>query len=181
MIGLEPTFTKNTSRTCLQVFREVWRVLRDDGIAWLNYGDAYAGSGKGHAAHHANVARYQQVGPLPMRGGDTRQQIGPDAGLPAKNIIGMPWRVAFDPARRRLDSRSPIVWEKNNPMPEISCYGPAYERLRDDLHADETAAVLERLRCSTDAQRWGHQDARRMGYWAPVPMARFTVTGANEA
>lgn len=96
------------------VFREVRRVLRDDGTCWLNMGDSYNGSRKGSrgktaAMNGRSVADRQKVSP-------TRNN-----GLPAKSMIGVPWRCAFalqaDGWYLRSDVISDIVWEKPNPMP----------------------------------------------------------------
>ena len=121
-IGLEPTLGEWV-RDLVAVMREVWRVLRDDGTVWLNLGDAYAGSGKGHAEHHANPGLSKSF----SRNGDTRQFT--DDALPAKNIMGQPWRVAFALQDDGWILRSPIVWHKPNPMPESVTDRPtsAYE------------------------------------------------------
>jgi hypothetical protein len=71
-----------------EVFGEVKRVLRDDGVLWLNLGDSYAGSGV-HAAHHKNPG----MSNAPHRGADVATPI--PQGLKAKDMCGVPWRVAF--------------------------------------------------------------------------------------
>ena len=86
-IGLEPTLGEWVDNI-VAVGREVWRVLRDDGTFWLNLGDAYAGSGKGHS-NDTNPGISKSF----YRNGDTRQAVARD-DLPAKNLMGQPWRVA---------------------------------------------------------------------------------------
>ena len=107
MIGLESTFEEHLERL-VEVFREVWRVLRTDGTLWLNYGDAYAGNGK--AGGGAGLQRTN-------RGSRTRYSAMP-AGVQPKSLIGMPWRVAFRFQEEGWIIRSANIWHKRNPMPE---------------------------------------------------------------
>ena len=86
-IGLEPTLGEWVENI-VAVMREVRRVLRDDGTCWLNLGDAYAGSGKGHS-NDVNPGISKSY----SRCGDTRLAVKDD--LPPKNLMGQPWRVAF--------------------------------------------------------------------------------------
>lgn len=109
-IGLEQTPAEYVARL-VAVFDEVRRVLRPDGTLWLNLGDSYANDakwggatgGKNNAALHGNTG----VG----RG---RR----DTGLPAKSLIGMPWRVAFALQDAGWVLRKDIIWHKPNPTPE---------------------------------------------------------------
>jgi len=110
-IGLEPTPDEYVARL-VEVFREVRRVLRDDGTLWLNLGDSYAAnrpyqvpSTKGGAKH----------GDGQSAGG--RASIVPD-GLKPKDLIGIPWRVAFALQADGWYLRQDIIWHKPNPMPE---------------------------------------------------------------
>ena len=110
MIGVEPTFDAHLE-SLLSVFREVRRVLRDDGTLWLNYGDAYAGSGV-RTAEHANPGISQTVsrnGAVPVV----------DYGrFKPKDLMMMPARVAMALQEDGWWLRSEIVWHKPNPMPE---------------------------------------------------------------
>ena len=106
-LGLEETpeeFVENL----VQVFREVKRVLRDDGTVWLNLGDSYSGSGKGPSTslnkEHHNLER-------------THSKIVPD-NLKPKDLVGIPWRVAFALQADGWYLRQDIIWHKPNPMPE---------------------------------------------------------------
>ena len=95
----------------MAVMREVRRVLRDDGTVWLNLGDAYAGSGKGHSDDvNPGISKSYS------RCGDTRLAVKDD--LPPKNLMGQPWRIAFALQDDGWILRSAIVWHKPNPMPE---------------------------------------------------------------
>ena len=142
-IGLEPTLS-DWLANIVAVSREVWRVLRDDGTYWLNLGDSYAGSGKGHSAGGFKNGDKQEtnvgsVGVQPItrgkridRGeGSGRWGMGDTAvdGLPAKNLMGQPWRAAFALQDDGWILRSAIVWHKPNPMPESVSDRPtsAYE------------------------------------------------------
>lgn len=88
-IGLEKTIDEYVA-ALVDVFREVRRVLRDDGVLWLNLGDSYA---------------------------STLNGVGFD-GLKEKDLIGIPWRVAFALQRDGWFLRSDVIWAKPNPMPE---------------------------------------------------------------
>ncbi len=88
--GLEPTLDEYIERM-VEVFREVWRVLRKDGVLWLNLGDAYAGSPKGNLngqdTSGLTSTKTQEHSPVGMHKRGT--------GLKPKDLIGLPWRVAF--------------------------------------------------------------------------------------
>ena len=127
--GLEPTLNEYIERM-VEVFREVRRVLRKDAVVWLNLGDAYAGSGKGiNADGTRSVGTKQEtnIGSLTapvkskrMPRGEGRWGGG-DSYVPElkpKNLIGLPWRVAFALQADGWWLRSDIVWHKPNPMPE---------------------------------------------------------------
>lgn len=109
-IGLEETPTEYVARL-VEVFREVRRALRDDGTLWLNLGDSYAGSGV-HAAHHANPG----MSKAGARGAAVATPV--PFGLKPKDLIGIPWRVAFALQDDGWYLRSDIIWAKPNPMPE---------------------------------------------------------------
>ena len=98
------------------VFRAVRHVLRDDGTLWLNLGDSYAGSwGAQSRSAPVDGISAGQIQAHPQRtdtGSTTR------TGLPAKNLVGIPWRVAFALQADGWVLRSDIIWAKPNPMPE---------------------------------------------------------------
>ena len=110
MIGLEPTFDDHLANL-VDVFREVRRVLRDDGTLWLNYGDAYAAAGSGGG--HWNGAKQDS-------NSGTVHRKGPTLGFKPKDLMMMPARVAMALQADGWWLRSEIVWHKPNPMPE-SC------------------------------------------------------------
>ena len=106
------------------VFHEVRRVLRDDGTLWLNLGDSYAGSwgaqSREHAGKHApNVSALSanQVKAAKRRANGTGS-IPPGSGLKPKDLIGIPWMVAFALRADGWYLRKDIVWHKPNARPE---------------------------------------------------------------
>jgi DNA modification methylase len=109
-IGLESTPEAYVAKM-VAVFREVRRVLRDDGTCWLNLGDSYATTTKGDGGH--NPKQDSNHGSwIP----DRKWSIAP--GLKPKDLIGIPWRVAFALQADGWYLRSDIIWHKPNPMPE---------------------------------------------------------------
>lgn len=112
-LGLERTPDEYVA-AMVDVFREVRRVLRRDGTLWLNLGDSYAGSGKG-AWDRTDVQKEVYV---PLPGGAEASIPKVPAGLKPKDLVGIPWRVAFALQADGWVLRSEIVWSKPNPMPE---------------------------------------------------------------
>jgi len=106
-LGLEPT-TGEYVEKMVAVFREVRRALRDDGTLWLVLGDSYAGGGR---ACDTDKQRSNK-GTINMPPG-----IVPP-GLKPKDLVGIPWRVAFALQADGWWLRSDIIWHKPNPMPE---------------------------------------------------------------
>lgn len=99
------------------VFSEVRRVLRPDGTLWLNLGDSYAHYGTG--GHGATGGRDKSTlaGNLPPAGTSPTTKYLP-RGLKSKDLVGMPWRIAFALQADGWYLRRDIIWEKPNPMPE---------------------------------------------------------------
>lgn len=108
-LGNEPTPELFVSHLA-DVFDEVRRVLRQDGTLWLNLGDSYNGSGKGPTGRNG------------IQKAERRQnfvdQKSEAAGLKPKDLVGIPWRVAFELQKRGWWLRSDCIWAKPNPMPE---------------------------------------------------------------
>lgn len=111
-IGLEDTPDAFVARL-VEVFREVRRVLRDDGTLWLNLGDSYAADRAYQVEQTKGGAKH---GPAQAAGG--RSQKASDYGLKPKDLIGIPWRVAFALQADGWYLRQDIIWHKPNPMPE---------------------------------------------------------------
>ncbi len=113
-LGLETTPEEYVAKM-VEVFREVKRVLRKDGTLWLNLGDNYATKPQGHADAP------DPKNPVGRgRGGAVRPNRLPLVGLKHKDLVGIPWRVAFALQADGWYLRSDIIWAKPNPMPE-SC------------------------------------------------------------
>ncbi len=115
------------------IFRAVWRVLRNDGTLWLNLGDSYAASGRGGnptaASSTLQGGLASQEASMIKRNLPTRFMNGSNgkihtSGVPApmglkpKDLVGMPWRLAFALQADGWYLRQDIVWNKSNPMPE---------------------------------------------------------------
>jgi DNA modification methylase len=122
-LGLEPTPEEYVANM-VAVFREVWRVLRDDGTLWLNLGDSYAGSWGNYGARNGEqrsriAERWHRPGYEDPRQG--WEGLPPTANVPGckpKDLVGIPWRVAFALQADGWYLRSDIIWSKPNPMPE---------------------------------------------------------------
>jgi DNA modification methylase len=115
-IGLESTPEAYVARM-VEVFREVRRVLRDDGTCWVNLGDSYGGGSLGRNDAGRNIGG---------RGGNKEGSGNPGrqgaveiaTGLKHKDLVGIPWRVAFALQADGWYLRQDIIWHKPNPMPE---------------------------------------------------------------
>ncbi len=114
-IGLEPTPEAYVSRL-VEVFRDVRRVLRADGTLWLNLGDSYNSSGE--VGRHEARCSQRDIGATKKFFGTDRQYAKRETGLKPKDLIGIPWRVAFALQADGWYLRSDIIWHKRNPLPE---------------------------------------------------------------
>jgi DNA modification methylase len=111
-IGLEPSHEAFVAEL-LDVFREIRRALRSDGTVWLNLGDSYAAHpGQRKATDVANSPKQKS------NAGSIRIGSRSPAGLKPKDLIGIPWRVAFALQADGWFLRQDIIWSKPNPMPE---------------------------------------------------------------
>ena len=112
-LGLEPT-PEEYITNLVTVFREVRRVLRKDGVVFLNLGDAYAGSNKGIGADGKAYGGEKQQ----TNSGSLGLPVLPVKGLKPKDLMGLPWRVALALQADGWWLRSDIIYAKKNPMPE---------------------------------------------------------------
>jgi len=108
-IGLEDSLEEYIEQLC-NVFDEVYRVTRDDGTFWLNIGDCYARGGEINSDGRRGFSGAKGLGYKDKK----------IDGLTEKDLIGVPWRLAFELQKRGWILRSDIIWAKLNPMPE-SC------------------------------------------------------------
>ena len=107
-IGLEGTPDEYVANM-VEVFREVRRVLRDDGVCWLNLGDSYTSGGRDSRAPDMKDSK----------GGRENESRPPTpSGLKPKDLVGIPWRVAFALQADGWWLRQDVIWSKGNPMPE---------------------------------------------------------------
>lgn len=116
-LGLEPTPEMFVAHT-VHVFREVWRVLRDDGTLWLNYGDSYIGSNKGRWADGTGVIGNKPMQSKARKSGSLLYQNFRVNHLKRKDLAGIPWRVAFALQADGWYLRMDNIWNKSNCMPE---------------------------------------------------------------
>jgi len=118
-LGLEATPDEYVE-TLVGVFREVRRVLRDDGTVWLNLGDSYAagrrGRDDGARRNKRGVFTDGKAKPEHMAGTGKNRNVPP--GFKPKDLLGIPWRVAFALRADGWYLRQDIIWYKPNPMPE---------------------------------------------------------------
>lgn len=154
-IGLESTPDAYVE-ALVGVFREVRRVLVDDGTCWLNLGDSYAGGGNNRGNNS----------PLFAKQASNRGAIGQCAdhaalcqhGLKAKDLLGTPWRVAFALQADGWYLRSDVIWAKPNPMPESVTDRPtrSHEYLflltKSERYYYDAAAIREPYAASTLTQ-----------------------------
>ena len=125
-IGLEAT-PEAYVETMVKVFREVRRVLKDDGTLWLNLGDSYAGSWGNYGGQNRGNGKQRKI----VNGSQVEQKAyegkehwkPPTAnnlgnGIKPKDLIGIPWMVAFALRADGWYLRQDIIWNKPNPMPE---------------------------------------------------------------
>jgi DNA modification methylase len=108
-IGLEET-PEDYIKAMVEVFRCVWDVLEDDGTLWLNIGDSYCGTG----------SKGEWVDPKNPKGrnGQAVSKTQKIAGYKSKDLIGIPWMLAFALRADGWYLRQDIIWHKPNPMPE---------------------------------------------------------------
>lgn len=120
-IGQEKTPQEYVEKI-VAVFREVRRVLRDDGTLWLNLGDSYAGSGQGRMGDGSSAKKKgdKQFTNRGSCAGTVNPSQFSSPEMKAKDLMGIPWRVAFALQADGWYLRAQCPWIKRNPMPE-SC------------------------------------------------------------
>ncbi|WP_395602158.1 site-specific DNA-methyltransferase [Pseudomonas sp. A1230] len=115
-IGLEQTPAEFIARL-VDVFREVRRVLRDDGTAWVNMGDSYAGSWGAHGRNDMGVG-VSTISQRQVMASQRKAKATTHTEYKPKDLMGMPWRLAFALQNDGWYLRQDIIWHKPNPMPE---------------------------------------------------------------
>ena len=152
-LGLEPTPEAYVSRL-VEVFHEVRRVLKRDGTAWINLGDSYAANTKGSGGKANSTLNAQRDDAGVVIGKsivtfEPRQFDLSACALKPKDLVGIPWRVAFALQADGWYLRSDIIWSKPNPMPESVTDRPtkAHEYLfllsKSERYYYDAAAIAE--------------------------------------
>ena len=169
-LGLEKTPDEYVAKM-VAVFREVRRVLRDDGTLWLNVGDSY------HAAPKGSDKGWDKSGLTSPRGRERTTQIAQRAsiangktfpGTKPKDLVGIPWMLAFALRADGWYLRSDIIWSKPNPMPESVTDRPtkAHEYLfllsKSQRYFYDADAIAE--------QSTGRNDVGRMNFRKDIGM-----------
>ena len=163
-LGLEKTPEEYVAKM-VEVFREVKMVLKKEGTLWLNLGDSYAGSMKGSGGNDPERSCKQVSNPGSYFGDQVDNARKFDSGLKPKDLVGIPWRVAFALQADGWYLRSDIIWSKPNPMPESVRDRPtkAHEYIfllsKSQKYYFDQDAVREphaRLWDETNAGSWSH-------------------------
>lgn len=134
----------------VEIFREIKRVLRTDGTLWLNIADTYCGTG----SKGAYIDPKNPKG----RNGQSRSITRQVAGCKQKDLIGIPWLLAFALRADGWYLRSDIIWQKANPMPESAadrpsrCYEHIFLLSKSRKYYYNAAAIAEPMAASTIAQ-----------------------------
>lgn len=177
-LGLEPT-PKDYTDAIVSVFREVHRVLRDDGTLWLNLGDSYMGGGGGNYGTGISTASNHGQHLTNVR---NRREFIERTGLKAKDLVGIPWRTAMALQTDGWYLRSDIIWHKPNPMPESVTDRPtkAHEYLflmtKQQKYRYNAEAIREE---PPDNAAFRSEGRNRRSVWTvpvrPYPGAHFAV------
>ena len=175
-IGREETPEQYIERL-VEVFHELKRVLRSDGTFWLNIADTYCGTGSKGA--HTDPKNPKG------RNGQSVSIARQAAGCKQKDLIGIPWLLAFALRRDGWYLRSSIIWQKDNPMPEsvrdrpTRCYENVFLLTKSRSYYYDAAAIAEPIAPTTAAR---YRGGRSVGskYSEEVP-GQGKVQGLNKA
>jgi len=167
-VGMEPTPAEYVD-SLVEVFRQVRRILKDDGIVWLNLGDTYFSSAKGTGGCDPATSPKQS-----WKGGRNGQGFGavrvsPGAlAVKPKDLIGIPWRVAFALQEDGWYLRQDIIWHKPNPMPEsvrdrcTKAHEYVFMLAKSARYFWDADAMKER---ASGASGWAKQRAKGVNTW----------------
>ena len=155
-IGLEETPEEYVEKI-VQVFREVRRVLRDDGTLWLNLGDSYSKSvsNNGGYSGKSTLSGFTNLNTKGRQSNDFGARRKLNAGIKPKDLVGIPWMVAFALRTDGWYLRSDIIWHKPNCMPESVTDRPtkAHEYIfllsKSSSYYYNRMAILEPVTAST--------------------------------
>ena len=175
-IGREATPKEYISRLT-EVFTEVRRVLRSDGTLWLNIADTYCGTG--------SKGTYRDPRNPSGRNGQAFALNSRVSGCKQKDLIGIPWMLAFALRSDGWYLRSAIIWQKDNPMPESvrdrpsRCYENVFLLTKSKSYYYDAAAIAEPIAPTTAARYRGGRSAGHK-YDGEVP-GQGKVQGINRA
>lgn len=198
-LGLEPTPDLYVQHL-VEVFREVKRVLRSDGTLWLNMGDSYAsnwGAGANRKSSWWSTASGESEG---KGWGDVETAIPPNMWrkhptIKPKDLIGIPWRVAFALQADRWYLRSDIIWSKPNPMPEsvqdrptksheyvfLLAKSPQYfydaDAIREEVKPESPQRAKYPFKPEVSGSRYWHQED---SLFHPPSSVRMNPAGRNK-
>lgn len=151
-VGLETTFSEFIAQMVV-IFREVRRVLRSDGTCWMNLGDSYnTGTTSARKPTTAGKHGYWENPAIAQRVNANQM------GLKPKDLVGIPWRVAFALQEDGWFLRSDIIWHKPNPMPESVTDRPtkAHEYIflltKSGRYSYDAEAILDPVSPNTHAR-----------------------------
>jgi len=202
-IGLEETPDAYVAEM-VALFREVWRVLADDGTVWLNLGDSYVADSyvreRGTQAFQsgADTANEGWLAADRAESGKARKNLSwaSSAGLKKKDLIGIPWRVALALQADGWYLRSDIIWAKPNPMPESVTDRPtkSHEYLflftKSPRYYYDREAIREPIKETTSGKsgvrRSGNSKTRNKEHWGiphdpqNVVVVYDEIKGANK-
>lgn len=146
------------------VFREVKRVLRDDGTLWIVIGDCYAHNGATYGSEKSTLVGRKQGEEM----GKARCSVKKGAGLKPKDLVGIPWMLAFALRADGWYLRDCIIWSKPNPMPEsvIDRTTKSHEYIflfskSQKYHYD--AAAIREPAAESSIKRWQQNIAQQAG------------------
>ena len=139
----------------IRVFDEVYRVLMDDGTLWLNIGDSYAESGKGKG-----LLQEDNVKDRPIYDKESKVFSMPNRweNIKPKDLIGIPWMLAFALRERGWYLRSDIIWHKINALPEADkdrpakCYEHIFLLTKSPRYYFDYEAIQEPIKAVTEAR-----------------------------
>jgi DNA modification methylase len=194
-MGLETTPEGYVAKM-VEVFAEVRRVLRDDGTLWVNLGDSYANAGGAQQPHRDSCGGIGKKGtrgtqPYHAAGGGFERPSALAGGLKPKDLVGIPWRVAFALQADGWYLRSDIIWHKPNPMPESVTDRPtkAHEyifllsksaKYHFDAEAIREPAVYDGQHCPAGANSRANIDRTPTPIRKQDELGKRTYTGFNE-
>ena len=171
-LGLEPT-PELYVQHLVEIFRGIRRVLKDDGTVWLNIGDSYAGSWGNYGARNGN--QRSRIAERWHRPAYEDSHYGWNGlpptvnvpGLKPKNLIGIPWRVAFALQAEGWYLRSDIIWAKPNALPESVKDRPtkSHEYIflltKSAKYYYDAEAIAEPIECGSRAFSRNNSQARK--------------------